>query len=117
MNLKKNLNPAQQTAVDHAGSHLLIIAGPGTGKTHTLTHRIAASTKHLKDNEQILAITFTKKAANEFFSRLKNLNCDLSKIEAGTFHSFCLKILKQYYSATGDKRVISLLTNFSMSAY
>lgn len=101
MNIKTNLNPAQQTAVDHTGSRLLIIAGPGTGKTHALTHRIAACIKYLKDNEQILAITFTKKAANEFFSRLKNLKCDLSTIEAGTFHSFCLKILKRYYKEAG----------------
>lgn len=130
MQRKSKLNPAQQIAVDHTGSHLLIIAGPGTGKTHTLTHRIAASIKHLKDKEHILAITFTKKAAHEFCSRLQNLTCHsdpersegeespelknpspnglrmtmrghLSKIEAGTFHGFCLKILKQYYREAG----------------
>lgn len=96
-----NLNSSQQAAVNHSGSHLLIIAGPGTGKTHTLTHRIALVSKQLKNQEQILAITFTKKAAEEMFSRLENLNIDLNRIEVGTFHSFCLKILKKYFREAG----------------
>ncbi len=97
MNSKSHLNAFQQQAVDHRGSHLLIIAGPGTGKTHTLTQRIAMMTKQLSSQQRILAVTFTNKAAEEMFVRLKNLCIDLSKVEVGTFHSFCLNLLRRYY--------------------
>jgi len=91
------LNPSQQAAVNHQGSHLLIIAGPGTGKTHTLTYRIARLASQLKENERILAITFTNKAALEMKHRLSKL-CGkrIEKIFVGTFHSFCFQLLQEH---------------------
>jgi len=92
-----SLNHFQNEAVHYQGGHLLIVAGPGTGKTHTLTHRIKQSAKGLKSTEKILAITFTNKAAEEMKERLK-LDDDPapSRFVVGTFHQFCLDILKTY---------------------
>ncbi|MCF8029243.1 MAG: UvrD-helicase domain-containing protein, partial [Desulfobacteraceae bacterium] len=91
------LNEAQHRAVTHAGGPLLISAGPGTGKTRTLTCRIA----HLIQNRtatpgQILAVTFTNKAARQMHERLAAMlgsNADLPR--AQTFHAFCFFLLKE----------------------
>ncbi|MBI4651594.1 ATP-dependent helicase [Candidatus Desantisbacteria bacterium] len=91
------LNPAQQIAVTHQDSPLLIIAGPGTGKTHTLLNRIV----YLIENqnvlpESILALTFTRRAAHEMLKRLENiLEKKLLKtgIFIGTIHAFGLELL------------------------
>jgi DNA helicase-2/ATP-dependent DNA helicase PcrA len=79
---------------------LLITAGPGTGKTHTLTHRIASLIPSLKSNEKILAITFTNKAARQMQDRLAALGVDPSQLFIGTFHAFCLKLLRDYFEHT-----------------
>lgn len=96
------LNPEQREAVMYRGGHLLIVAGPGTGKTRTLTHRIA----HLLRSEgippdQVLALTFTNKAAGEMKERLTPLTAGTSsgKVWVGTFHAFCLEVLR----AHGDR--------------
>ncbi len=90
------LNPQQQEAVAYNEGHLLIVAGPGTGKTHTITQKIAALIqKNLAKPEEILAITFTRKTGEELAQRLKKLLPPNSKLPfAGTFHSFCLQILR-----------------------
>ncbi len=91
------LNPAQREAVLYQGGHLLIVAGPGTGKTMTLTHRIAHLIKSgINKPENILALTFTNKAAKEMAARLTSLlsNGLSEKIRVSTFHSFCLDTLK-----------------------
>ena len=75
-----DLNESQWQAVCHKGSHLLITAGPGTGKTHTLTHRIARLIPSLKANESILAITFTNKAARQMKDRLTALGVGQSRL-------------------------------------
>lgn len=96
-----DLNFAQARAVEHDGGHLLIIAGPGTGKTHTLTRRIAHLAGHLRTGEKILAITFTNKAATEMQERLSACAAEFQKsITVGTFHSFCLQLLRQYAKQT-----------------
>jgi DNA helicase-2/ATP-dependent DNA helicase PcrA len=95
-----DLNESQWQAVRHGGSHLLITAGPGTGKTHTLTHRIALLAASLKDNENILAITFTNKAARQMQARLASLGVRPSQVMTGTFHAFCLKLLRDYFEHT-----------------
>src|SRR4051812_34377603 len=64
-----DLNESQWQAVTHQSGHLLIVAGPGTGKTHTLIHRIARTIPVLKSHESILAITFTNKAAMQMRDR------------------------------------------------
>ncbi len=95
--LPKNLNARQQAAVERTGSPLLIVAGPGTGKTLTLTHKIAYLIKEQKmSHKNILAITFTNKAALEMKSRLERLLKNPGMVPyTGTFHSFCLKILRE----------------------
>ncbi|MFH1146154.1 MAG: UvrD-helicase domain-containing protein [Pseudomonadota bacterium] len=90
------LNDAQRKAVEARGP-LLIIAGPGTGKTRTITHRIARLlAQRLARPDQILAITFTNKAAEEMRERIGCLIQDaevMREITIGTFHSFCHHIL------------------------
>ena len=95
-----DLNESQWQAVCHEGSHLLITAGPGTGKTHTLTRRIAHLIPSLKSNESILAITFTNKAARQMQDRLMALGVRQSQLFVGTFHAFCLKLLRDYFEHT-----------------
>lgn len=97
--LVSSLNEEQKDAVTFRGVHLLVIAGPGTGKTLTLTHRIAHLI-HTRDAkaEDILAITFTNRASDEMRQRLNSLlggeRC--SNIFIGTFHSFCYSVLKTH---------------------
>jgi DNA helicase-2/ATP-dependent DNA helicase PcrA len=93
--LFSQLNDHQRQAVEHPDGRLLIVAGPGTGKTRTLTMRIA----HLMMNkdvspDNILAVTFTRKAAREMQQRLRAILGDARKCPlVATFHSLCFKIL------------------------
>ncbi|MCD4805247.1 MAG: UvrD-helicase domain-containing protein [Desulfobacterales bacterium] len=90
------LNKDQLKAVKHKKGPLLIVAGPGTGKTLTLTHRIAyIITERKVSTDNILAVTFTNKAAREMRDRLLLLMDGTKELpEVTTFHSFCFKILK-----------------------
>lgn len=92
------LNPEQKEAVFHQRGHLLIVAGPGTGKTMTLTHRIAHLIRsgHAAPKE-ILALTFTNKAAGEMRERLSNLLAgeNPDRVRVATFHGFCLEVLRR----------------------
>ena len=92
-----NLNEQQKLAVEHKRGALLIIAGAGTGKTAVITQRILhiINSKWAKPNE-ILALTFTDKAANEMLERVdESLPLGYGDIWISTFHSFCDRILKQ----------------------
>ncbi|MEN8212328.1 MAG: UvrD-helicase domain-containing protein, partial [Thermodesulfobacteriota bacterium] len=96
--LLTGLNPEQLRAVDSSARAMIIQAGPGTGKTRTLTAKIAhlVSKKNI-DPDSILALTFTNKAAKELEHRIeKYMPGSDSKVLSATFHSFCLKLLKQY---------------------
>lgn len=110
--IPQELNTSQRHAVDHAGGHLLIVAGPGTGKTHTLTFHIARISQQLKAGQRALAITFTQKAAEELRERLaKNFPPDVQeKIFIGTFHSFCLSYLREHISDTGLPQKLNIAT-------
>lgn len=92
-----NLNPKQKSAVTCELGPVLVIAGAGSGKTKVLTMRYAYLIEHFKmDPSQILAITFTNKAANEMKTRLKAMiDKNYAFYWVGTFHGICLKILKQ----------------------
>ncbi len=108
--MKRILNPAQQAAVDHDGGHLLIAAGPGTGKTHTLVGRIARISKGLTGQQRILAITFTNKAAVQLNERLAAWDVPSRLVNAVTFHAFCLKLLRDHWDKTSlpkDFRIAS----------
>ena len=101
--LLKELNSEQRKAVIHDHGPLLIIAGAGTGKTKVLTQRIAflISTKLAKP-EEILAVTFTEKAANEMEERVDRLiPYSYSFVEISTFNSFGEKVLRNYAHELG----------------
>ena len=97
-NIQKGLNPAQKSAVETLLGPLLILAGAGSGKTKTLTHRIANLIAHGTPPSAILALTFTNKAAKEMRTRLAALlgleNTFSFMPWMGTFHSICVKILR-----------------------
>jgi DNA helicase-2/ATP-dependent DNA helicase PcrA len=95
--LVEGLNPQQRAAVEHRGPALLIVAGAGSGKTRVLTHRIAHFlAKRELWPSQILAITFTNKAAAEMRERVKHLiGEDASGMWVKTFHSACVLILRR----------------------
>jgi uncharacterized protein (TIGR00375 family) len=92
----QELNAEQRAAVEHRGAPLLVVAGPGTGKTRTLTCRLAHLLLHQHVPAQhILAVTFTNKAAEEMRSRLTSLLAnDAAAIFVCTFHRLALKILQ-----------------------
>jgi len=108
------LNSIQREAVQHTGSPLLIVAGPGTGKTRTITHRIAyLLSHHIAQPEQILAVTFTNKAAEEMRDRLTSLIKDsnvLKVLTIKTFHALCLDILRRDVGPVGVKTPFTILT-------
>jgi DNA helicase-2/ATP-dependent DNA helicase PcrA len=113
------LNPAQKEAVLHQGSHLLIVAGPGTGKTMTLTHRIAYQIRsRLASPEEILALTFTNKAAAEMRKRLAALLPDEqgAEITVSTFHAFCLNVLREKGTLLGLPLDFGLVSELDAAA-
>ena len=96
------LNPAQLEAVQHIEGPLLIVAGPGSGKTRVITHRIAHLNQIGVYPSQIAAVTFTNRAAREMRNRLERLMGEKSKyLKAGTFHSFSAMILRRDGEAIG----------------
>lgn len=97
------LDEYQQSAVQNPARQLLIIAGPGSGKTTVLTNRIAYMISELDvAPENCLAITFTRRASQEMRERLERLSGDNSKsINIHTFHSLCFSILKENYEKAG----------------
>ncbi|WP_205857284.1 UvrD-helicase domain-containing protein, partial [Phytoactinopolyspora endophytica] len=115
------LDPDQRAAAALRSGPLLIVAGPGTGKTRTLTHRIAhLVTEHGVPAEQCLAITFTRKAAGEMTDRLHGLIGDRARaLTVTTFHAFGLGLLRERHREAGltagfgvadDKRRLEVLT-------
>ena len=101
MNILDELNEKQREAVTHKDGPLLVIAGPGTGKTKVITHRIAyLIDEHRIKPENILAITFTNKAAQEMQDRV-NSEIDRQqgdKVKIFTFHAFCYRVLREHAS-------------------
>src|SRR5262245_14484183 len=96
----ESLTPAQLAAVTHVDGPLLILAGPGSGKTRVVTHRIAHLLHQGIPGKNILALTFTNKAADEMKARLARL-VPLPTVWMGTFHRFCARLLRMYGSAVG----------------
>ena len=107
----KSLNTAQKKAVTHIDGPLLIVAGAGSGKTRVLTSRIANLVKEKKAfPNQILAVTFTNKAAKEMQNRVSSiLKTDANGLPwLGTFHSICAKLLRRHAPA------VNLKSNFTI---
>ena len=105
--LLERLTPSQVEAVRHRDGPLLILAGPGSGKTRVVTHRIAFLLRQGVPAWQILALTFTNKAAEEMKLRLAQLAPGES-VWTGTFHRFCARMLRQH------AQLVGLQENFSI---
>jgi ATP-dependent DNA helicase UvrD/PcrA len=98
MDIDIKLNPQQKAAAQYTGSaqNLLVVAGAGCGKTRTIIARASHLIRSGIDASRILMMTFTNRAAREMKNRLKSEIGPLSeKVQAGTFHSFCLKVMRQ----------------------
>jgi len=94
------LTPAQREAVEHIDGPLLVLAGPGSGKTRVITHRIANLLRHGIPARQILALTFTNKAADEMRARVERL-APGERVVMGTFHRFCARLVREYAPRVG----------------
>ena len=106
MHILENLNPEQERAVKHFKGPLLILAGAGSGKTRVLTHRIAYLISEYNVNPwNILALTFTNKAAGEMRERVDQIVGESAgDIWVSTFHSACVRILRRQIEAIGYGR-------------
>lgn len=106
---EKELNPAQFEAVKFQSGSVLVIAGAGSGKTKTLTYRVARLIESGVNPENILLLTFTKKAADEMLNRaVAILDSRCQKVAGGTFHSFSNYILRKYST------LLDLKNNFTI---
>jgi len=135
MDILKNLNEKQKQAVSITDGPLLILAGPGSGKTRTLTHKIVYLILKQVSPHNILAVTFTNKAASEMKNRVSgllsgpNVKNQMSSVSSamptiGTFHSICVKILRTEAKNLGynssftiydDQDQLSLIKNIMKS--
>ena len=104
-----SLNEEQRKAVEATEGAVLVTAGAGSGKTRMLTHRIAYLIKEKGVKPyNILAITFTNKAANEMKERLSCMDIGADDIWVSTFHSMCVRILRRYIDRMGYGKNFSI---------
>lgn len=115
----KDANAAQREAISATNGPVLIVAGPGTGKTFTLVQRAIYIIQECGIlPEQILMATFTDKAAKEIVTRItnelasRNSSVNVNEMYVGTFHSLCLRIIKENLEYTRLKRNYRLLDTF-----
>lgn len=97
-NFNDELNDEQLTAINHPGN-VLLIACPGSGKTRTLTYKIADKLQSMCNSKQyVIAITYTHRAADEIHERIENMGIDTRQLWIGTIHAFCLEWIVKPYS-------------------
>lgn len=108
-----NLSPTQQKIVQHGDGALLVVAGPGSGKTHVLTERIRRLLAEVEGHFHVLALTFTNKAANEMRERLEEIPEIHQRTFIGTLHSFCSEVLSNNQGkVVGIKGQLHIFENF-----
>ncbi|MGI9175075.1 MAG: ATP-dependent helicase [Rhodothermales bacterium] len=104
------LNPQQHAAATAPGGPVLVVAGAGTGKTRTLIYRVAYLVETGTRPEEIVLLTFTRRSAREMLTRASALlDGRCSRVRGGTFHAFCLSLLRQYAAKIGFERTFSVL--------
>ncbi|MFT5528044.1 MAG: DNA helicase-2/ATP-dependent DNA helicase PcrA, partial [Pirellulaceae bacterium] len=103
----QSLNESQRLAVEHVDGPLLMLAGPGSGKTRVITNRIARMLSLGIPSSQILALTFTNKAADEMQRRVEKLASG-QRVWMGTFHRFCARLLREHGPLVGLKENYSI---------
>lgn len=111
--LLKNLNENQKKAALAIEGPVLILAGPGSGKTATVTHRIAYLLAKGVHPDDILAVTFTNRAAEEMKTRIRSLAATLPRAQfgmpfIGTFHAFCVRVLRAHAGKIGYSRTFTI---------
>ncbi len=111
---QRRLTPSQQKAVSHIDGPLLVLAGPGSGKTRVITFRIAALIDRGVPPHHICAITFTNKAAEEMRQRAAALGAS-GGAHISTFHSLCVRLLRRYGSAAGVRPNFSIYDDADQS--
>lgn len=99
--MKISLSNTQQEIVNHDEGALLVVAGPGSGKTRVLTERIRALLQKPRERFRVLALTFSNKAANEMAERLEDLGEQKQRATVSTIHGFCLELLADRGKAIG----------------
>ena len=112
---RSSANPQQLAAINASEGPVLIIAGPGSGKTFTLVERIVhLITVKKVTPESLLVVTFTDKAARELTTRVSNrlteldIRFNLNEMYLGTFHSICLRVLEEFREFTRLRRSFTL---------
>ncbi len=118
MDLLSSLNPAQQEAVIQTGGPLLILAGAGSGKTRVIAHRIAyLVSERLAHPDEVMAVTFTNKAAQEMRERVeKLLDTDCRAMWVSTFHALCARLLRREAPAIGLSRDFTIYDSADQQA-